>query len=127
MTDSPTGGGRTYDDFVELAKLCAHHARSTLNRPTAGEFWKMAYEYLDRAVALNSSRSPTLVPFGRNLAEALSLEREQRIRILAYALWERQGRPEGQALRHWLTAETAIEWVEGSLMKRFAKGELTRH
>jgi hypothetical protein len=36
-----------------------------------------------------------------------SEEREQRIRELAQALWEQEGRPEGQAERHWQMAEKA--------------------
>jgi hypothetical protein len=38
--------------------------------------------------------------------------REQRIRELAYAIWEQEGRPEGQSERHWETAEKAIEAAE---------------
>lgn len=39
-------------------------------------------------------------------------DREQRIRELAYAIWEQEGRPEGQSERHWETAETAIKAME---------------
>jgi nucleotide-binding universal stress UspA family protein len=37
-----------------------------------------------------------------------SEDREQRIRELASALWEQEGRPEGQAERHWRMAEKAV-------------------
>jgi Protein of unknown function (DUF2934) len=33
---------------------------------------------------------------------------EQAIRERAYAIWEEQGRPEGQHLDHWLRAEAEI-------------------
>ena len=103
---------RTYDNLLELATLCAHHAHTTLDARTAGEFWKMAYEYLDRAIHLNSSRPSVDKPLDSvNLAEALSVERERRTREFAYAIWEREGRPEGHAVRHWLMAEMAINGV----------------
>jgi Protein of unknown function (DUF2934) len=36
-------------------------------------------------------------------------DRDERVRELAYFLWLEEGRPEGQAERHWLTAETLVE------------------
>ena len=36
-------------------------------------------------------------------------DRDDRIRELAYLLWLEEGYPEGQAERHWLTAEALIE------------------
>jgi hypothetical protein len=36
------------------------------------------------------------------------LDREQAIRERAYAIWEEEGRPEGQHLRHWFRAEAEI-------------------
>jgi hypothetical protein len=35
-------------------------------------------------------------------------ERQRRVRERAYALWEREGRPEGQAERNWLEAEVEL-------------------
>lgn len=35
--------------------------------------------------------------------------REERIRELAHRIWETEGRPEGQALRHWNMAERLVE------------------
>ena len=35
--------------------------------------------------------------------------REERIRELARAIWEQEGRPEGQSERHWRMAEKAVE------------------
>jgi hypothetical protein len=40
--------------------------------------------------------------------------RERQIRGLAYALWEQEGHPEGQAERHWLMAEKAVETTDGA-------------
>ena len=36
-------------------------------------------------------------------------DRDDRIRELAYFLWLEEGRPEGEAERDWLAAETIIE------------------
>ena len=103
---------RTYDDLLELATLCAHHARTTSDGPTSREFWRMAYEYLDRAIHLNRVRPSFDKPTqSEQLAEILSIEREKRIRELAYTVWEREGRPQGQAFRHWLMAELVINSV----------------
>ena len=33
---------------------------------------------------------------------------QRRVRDRAYALWEQEGRPEGQAERHWLEAEAEL-------------------
>ncbi|WIX33704.1 DUF2934 domain-containing protein [Salinicola sp. JS01] len=35
--------------------------------------------------------------------------REQRVRMLAYRIWESEGRPEGQEARHWAMAERIVE------------------
>jgi hypothetical protein len=35
-------------------------------------------------------------------------DRDERVRELAYFLWLEEGCPEGQAERHWLTAETLV-------------------
>jgi hypothetical protein len=41
-------------------------------------------------------------------------QREQRIRELAYAPWEQEGRPEGQAEHHWQMAEKAVGTTDGA-------------
>ncbi|MCS3835616.1 hypothetical protein HNR03_000196 [Pseudomonas sp. JAI111] len=33
---------------------------------------------------------------------------EQKIREAAYRLWEKQGKPQGQDLEHWFTAENSV-------------------
>ena len=35
----------------------------------------------------------------------MNVESEDRVRARAYALWEREGQPEGSAERHWTQAE----------------------
>jgi hypothetical protein len=34
----------------------------------------------------------------------METEIEERIRVLAYAIWEAEGRPDGKHLEHWLQA-----------------------
>lgn len=38
----------------------------------------------------------------------MSPEREQRIRMRAYGIWERAGRPDGRSIDHWIQAEREI-------------------
>ena len=38
-----------------------------------------------------------------------STEREARIRQLAEEIWEAEGRPDGQSLRHWGMAERLVD------------------
>ncbi|MBI4310568.1 MAG: DUF2934 domain-containing protein [Chloroflexi bacterium] len=37
------------------------------------------------------------------------MEREEQVRVLAYRLWEEEGKPEGRALEHWLKAAQMVE------------------
>jgi Protein of unknown function (DUF2934) len=39
--------------------------------------------------------------------------REDKVRARAHALWEREGRPEGGAERHWAQAEVELRAEEG--------------
>ena len=43
-----------------------------------------------------------------DLARMASILRKEVVRRRAHAMWEREGRPEGQAERHWLTAEQQL-------------------
>lgn len=36
-------------------------------------------------------------------------EKKERIRARAHALWEREGRPEGREMDHWLEAEAELK------------------
>jgi len=53
---------RTYEDLVELARLCAGNAHITRARDAAGEFWRMALEYQRKAAALDSGKLPDVGP-----------------------------------------------------------------
>ena len=41
-------------------------------------------------------------------------QREQRIRELAHHIWEAEGRPSGQELRHWYAATRLVEAEDSS-------------
>jgi hypothetical protein len=51
---------QTFDDMVELAKLCAAQARLTTSRDVANALWKMATDYQQRAAQLDSGRLPDI-------------------------------------------------------------------
>jgi hypothetical protein len=40
---------QTYDDLVELARICADNARASRSRGTAEELWRLAREYRAKA------------------------------------------------------------------------------
>ena len=48
------------------------------------------------------------------------LDREERIRAIAYAIWEEEGRPDGCADEHWLRA---VELVDAEAAPREAMAE----
>ena len=50
----------TYEDLVELAKICASHARDATNKDVATVLWKMAEDYQSEAVKLDSGKSPDI-------------------------------------------------------------------
>jgi hypothetical protein len=43
----------------------------------------------------------------------MDTEQEARVRERAHAIWEREGRPEGGAERHWARAEEELRAEEG--------------
>ena len=45
----------TYDDLVELARLCARNSRIATSRDVADELWRMAREYQAQAANLGSA------------------------------------------------------------------------
>ena len=58
-------------------------------------------------------RKPVAIQAEETLQAATApLEREQRIRERAHALWEREGRPEGRKEEHWAQACREIEMEE---------------
>jgi hypothetical protein len=42
-------------------------------------------------------------------SHAVEADRRQRVTQLAHEIWEAEGRPEGQSLRHWGMAERLVE------------------
>ena len=50
----------TYEDFVELAKICARHARGATNKDVASILRRMAEDYQSEAVKLDSGKSPDI-------------------------------------------------------------------
>jgi len=51
----------------------------------------------------------------------MSGNRDERIRERAHAIWDREGKPEGAAQRHWQQAETEIEKEDSAPKKAAAK------
>ncbi len=49
------------------------------------------------------------------------MSREQQISNMAYALWEQEGRPDGRADQHWMTASHMIESESGPAKLRTTK------
>ena len=41
--------------------------------------------------------------------EISHIDKEERIRLIAYAIWEEEGRPEGRDEAHWLQASELVE------------------
>jgi len=56
----PTVPMQTYEDLVELAKICMRQARETKSRQVAAELRRMAKDYQKRAAELNSGKLPNL-------------------------------------------------------------------
>ncbi|MBS7542542.1 DUF2934 domain-containing protein [Ancylobacter oerskovii] len=50
--------------------------------------------------------------------EERAWQREEQVRIRAHSLWEKEGRPDGQAERHWFQAK---ELVEKAIVRRRAR------
>ncbi|RFC65717.1 MULTISPECIES: DUF2934 domain-containing protein [Mesorhizobium] len=51
----------------------------------------------------------------------MSGNRDERIRERAHAIWDREGKPEGAAQRHWQQAEGEIEKEDSAPKKAAAK------
>jgi hypothetical protein len=51
---------QTYEELVELARICVRNARTTTDNEVAAELWKMAREYKEKAARLNGGRVPSL-------------------------------------------------------------------
>jgi hypothetical protein len=44
----------TYQELITLARICASNSRDASNNEVARELWKMASEYRDRAMKMDS-------------------------------------------------------------------------
>jgi hypothetical protein len=51
---------QTFEDFAELARVCAAQARLTNSREVAHALWKMANDYQGRAARADSGRPPDI-------------------------------------------------------------------
>ena len=49
------------------------------------------------------------------------MDRENRVREIAYLIWEEEGRPDGEAERHWLAAE--LVWDSEDAERKDVEGE----
>jgi hypothetical protein len=54
---------------------------------------------------------------------AMSDDKEERIRVEAWMLWNADGRPEGKADQYWFEAEKAIEHQDRLLKEQERRGE----
>jgi hypothetical protein len=50
------------------------------------------------------------------LSEEEQMISEEAIRQRSYAIWEREGRPQGKAMEHWLRAKTELELELGGAL-----------
>jgi hypothetical protein len=54
------GTMQSYDDLIELARICAEQARATKAPDAADELRRMAKEYERRAAKLNGGQPPLI-------------------------------------------------------------------
>jgi hypothetical protein len=59
----------TYNDLVELARICLRQARLTANPAVADELRQMAKDYQRRAAVLNGGRCPDIGEDGDSSAD----------------------------------------------------------
>lgn len=50
----------TYDDLLELARICAKNAYVTRSKEVAAELWSMAREYQKKAAIFTGGRLPDI-------------------------------------------------------------------
>jgi hypothetical protein len=51
---------QTYDDYAEMARLCAKNAWIAHSKEASAELWKMALEYQQKAAAIDSGKMPEI-------------------------------------------------------------------
>jgi hypothetical protein len=49
-----------YADLLEMAKICARHAREVSGKGVASELWKLARDYQERAAQLDGGTLPDI-------------------------------------------------------------------
>jgi hypothetical protein len=54
------GAMPTYDDFVELALICARNAHTATSRDVSAVLRRMAIEHRDKAAKLNGGKEPDI-------------------------------------------------------------------
>jgi Protein of unknown function (DUF2934) len=70
----------------------------------------MADQMSAEIVTSTATTAPTELEVEAAISSAEGqLDRERAIRERAYAIWEEEGRPEGQHVSHWLRAEAEID------------------
>jgi hypothetical protein len=52
----------TFDEFLEMAMLCARNSRIATNKEVAAELWRMALEYQQQAAKLDGGKLPEIGP-----------------------------------------------------------------
>lgn len=53
---------RSYDEAIELAKLCAVNARIAIGKDIAALLWRMALEFQDKAAGLDGGKAIEVGP-----------------------------------------------------------------
>jgi hypothetical protein len=74
----------SYDDLIELARLCLRQAAATSNPAAATELRRMASEYQARATALDEARMPDAAALPQSSPQVTQPQQQQ------------QPQPEGQ-------------------------------
>jgi DNA-binding NarL/FixJ family response regulator len=82
---------------------------------------RIAFLHVDQSPDVN--RRYSLTPSTNRINGTAQIERprliddeentSQRVREIAYRLWQEEGCPEGEALRHWFAAKTLFERDKG--------------
>ena len=49
-----------YDDFVELALICARNAHTASKKDVSAVLWRMAVEHRNKAAKLNCGKAPDI-------------------------------------------------------------------
>jgi hypothetical protein len=64
-------------------------------------------------VAFASGRAAERIPVMSVHHESTGIDRDARVRAIAYSIWEEEGCPEGRSEEHWLRACELVDLAEG--------------